>query len=154
MKYRIAHKHDQIMHGAMAGFLGAAVQTLFAIPVKLLHFTNLIYKDFGEVLVLGRDLEGTVSIIGLTVHFANAIFWGVVFSYIMKFGPKKFYVLKGIGLGIFIWVFSMAIATMFKLPLFKEISNSTAYVLLIGSIIYGLIMSLVYKYFDQKLIND
>lgn len=154
VKYRIAHKHDQIMHGAMAGFIGAAVQSIFAITAKLLHFTELIYKDFAEVLILGRDLKGTVSIIGLIAHFTHAIVWGVVFSYIMKFGLKRYYALKGIVLGIFIWLYTMAMAKMFKLPSFKEISNSTAYVLLIGAIIYGLTMSLVYRYFDQKVIND
>lgn len=72
----------------------------------------------------------------------------------MKFGRKKYYVLKGIGIGMFIWLLSLGMATMYKITLFEVIEINVAYVLLIGASIYGLIMSLMYRYLDQKLLSD
>lgn len=154
MKYWVANVHDRIMHGAIAGLLGAVVQSSFALIAKTLHFTDRVFLDYGEVLIMGRDVGGTASIIGVVAHLVNAAVWGIIFSYIMRFSKKRYYILKGLGLGIFIWLFSLALATLFKLPLFYIIPTSTAYVLLFGAMIWGLTMSLVYRYFDRKVRND
>ncbi len=154
MKYRVTNVHDQIMHGAIAGIIGAIVQSAFALIAKTLHFTDRVFLDYGEVLILGRDVGGMASIIGAAAHLMNAAVWGIIFSYIMRFSKKRYYILKGMGLGIFVWLFSLALATLFKLPSFNMIPTSTAYVLLFGAMIWGLTMAFVYRYFDRKIKND
>ncbi|MBP1759194.1 MAG: hypothetical protein H6Q63_111, partial [Firmicutes bacterium] len=151
-KFRITNSHDQIIHGVIAGFAGGIAESVFAYTTKMLNFTDRIFMDYGEVLILGQHKGGLL--LGLIAHLVNASFFGIIFSYIMKFGKKKYYVLKGIGLGLIIWLFSLGMATLFKLPLFEKIESNVGYVLFIGSIIYGSVMSSIYRYLDKKLQND
>ncbi|KUO71794.1 MAG: hypothetical protein APF81_06750 [Desulfosporosinus sp. BRH_c37] len=57
----------------------------------------------------------------------------------MKYGKKKYYVSKGIGLGLMIWLSYTGIATMFQLPIFKMVETIVGYALAAGAMVYGLI---------------
>lgn len=151
LKYPV---HDEIMHGAVAGLIGGILQSCYGYTMKSLHFTDRIFMDYAEVLILGQHKPGAGIPLGLIAHFTNAIFWGIIFVFIMKLGLKKYYVIKGICLGLIIWVFTLGLATLYEMPLFETIEINVAYVLLFGASFYGLIMSLVYRYFDRKLMND
>lgn len=154
MKFRITYLHDPIMHGAIAGLIGGIVQIIYGVTAKSLHLSDRVFMDYGEVLILGQRKPGAGFLIGVIAHLINAAFWGVIFSFIMKYGRRRYYVVKGIGLGMFIWLLSLGLATIYQIPLFKEIEINVAYVVLGGATIYGLIMSLMYKYLDQKLLSD
>lgn len=147
--------HDPIIHGAIAGLTGGIVQAIYGFTVKTLYLTDRIFMDYGEIIVLGhRSSQGNMSIIGLIAHLINAAVWGVLFSFMMKFGRKKYYIAKGLGLGVFIWLLSLGLATIYQIPLFKDINEQQAYVLLIGASIYGLVLSWIYRYLDQKMLSD
>lgn len=154
MKLRITYLHDPIMHGVLAGLSGGIVQTIYGVVVKSLHLTNKVFYDYGEVLILGQLKPGAGFSIGTIAHLISATCWGIAFSFIMKFGRKKYYVVKGIGLGMFIWLLFMGLATYYQMPEFKVLEINEAYALLGGASIYGLIMSLVYKYLDQKMLRN
>ena len=145
MKYQITKSRDKIMNGIIAGLAGGTVQTVYAIIMKALHFTNREFIDYGEILVMGKDFPGTATIVGVVAHLVNAAAWGALFSIILTLGRPRYFVIKGIGLGIFVWLFSLAIATMFKLPMFHLVPPGVAYILLAGAILWGAVMSFTYK---------
>jgi len=140
------------MQGAIAGLIGAFIQTCFSFTMKSIGLTDRIFMDYGEVLVLGQHKigSGLGLLIGFIAHLVNAMFWGIVFSHIIKFSNKNYILLKGIGYGLIIWLFSLGMATMFKLPVFEVIELNVGYVLMIGAMIYGSVMSLTYKYLISK----
>ncbi|MDQ7094258.1 hypothetical protein REC12_11720 [Desulfosporosinus sp. PR] len=154
MKFRITYSHDRVMHGAIAGLSGGIIQSIFAYVEKMLHFTDRTFIEYGEILILGqhKPLEG--QLLGLISHLVNTAFWGIAFSYIMKYGQKKYYVSKGIGLGLLIWLLYTSIGSLFKLPLFNVVEPNVGYFLLVDAAIYGIIMSLTYRYLDNKLLDD
>ncbi len=143
--------HDRLMHGALAGLAGGTVQTVYAVIMKYLHITEVEFVDYAEILTLGRDYGGVTSIVGVVGHLINATFWGMLFALIIRFSRQRFYITKGVGLGIFIWLFSLGLATMYKLPIFHTPSPRTAFVLLFGAILWGFVMSYVYEKLDQKV---
>lgn len=151
MKY-----HDKMMHGVFAGLVGGIIQTIYAMSIKYFHLTDREYIDYAEVLILGRDYKGTASIIGIIGHLVNTAVWGIIFSYIIKFSKQEFYLIKGLGLGIFIWLFSLGMGTMYKLPSFHAIPPQIGFTLLFGALLWGLVMSYTYKKLDQKAerLND
>lgn len=150
MRHRSSNQHDQIMHGAIPGAIAGAVQSVYGYALKNLHVTDRIFMDYGAVLILGHSPGKGISIIGLIAHILNAAMFGIVFGYIMKHSTKRYYVIKGIGLGIFIWGMSLGIGTLYKLPLFFIVPYRAAYVMLGGALIWGIAMSLIYRYIDQK----
>ena len=152
LKFRITYLDDPIMHGTIAGLVGGIALTFYGLFMKFLHLTDRIFIDYGEIIILGHQ-SGYFPVVGVIAHLIHTSLWGVIFSFIMKFGRKKYYVLKGIGLGMVIWLFSLGIATMYKILLFDVIESKVALVLLSGASFYGLIMSLVYRYLDQKLLS-
>lgn len=40
MKYQITKVRDQIIQGAIAGLVGGIIQTVYAVSIKSLHFTD------------------------------------------------------------------------------------------------------------------
>lgn len=58
LKFRITYLHDPIMHGAIAGLIGGIVQSIYGYTAKSLHFTDRIFMDYGEVIVLGQHKPG------------------------------------------------------------------------------------------------
>lgn len=153
IKYQITYLHDPIMHGSLAGLSGGILETIYGVIVKSMQLTGKTFVDYGAVLVLGQ-LKPEGFWIGTIAHLINATCWGIAFSFIMKFGRKKYYVVKGIGFGMFIWLLFTGLATYYHMPEFKVIENNDAFALLGGGSIYGLIMSLVYKYLDQKMLRN
>ncbi|MCL4440817.1 MAG: hypothetical protein M1609_09595, partial [Firmicutes bacterium] len=78
----------------------------------------------------------------------------VLFSYVITFSKPKYYIIKGVGLGLFIWLFSLGLATLFKLQSFTTIPPRTSYVLLAGAILWGLIMGFTYKKLHRNALRS
>jgi len=153
MKFVIVNTHDQIIHGTIAGLIGGIALTFYGIMMKSLHLTDRIFIDYGEIIILGHQ-SSSFPFIGVIAHLIHASLWGIIFVFIMKLGKKKYYLIKGLGCGFVIWFISLGSATLYKIPRFDVIESRVAFVLLSGASVYGVTMSLIYRYFDKKMAND
>ncbi|MHB9093804.1 MAG: hypothetical protein ACYC21_03960 [Eubacteriales bacterium] len=137
---------DRLTPGALAGIIGASIQTIYALTVKSLRITDRVFTDFGKVLMMTNPYKGTLAfIVGFAAHLFLGALAGVALSYIIKYTSSRFYLLKGLGAGLVIWTFGLGIATLYKLPLFGTIKPVPSIVILIGSLIYGLITAIALK---------
>lgn len=137
---------DRLTAGAMAGVIGALTQIIYGLTVKSIGLSNYVFTDFGKVLIMTKPKDGIVAFfIGATTHIILGALMGVVLSYVIKYTSSRFYILKGIGVGLSIWVFSFATGSYFRMPVFSNASIRVALTVLIGSTIYGLVTTYALK---------
>ena len=75
---------------------------------------------------------------------------GVVFVYLIKKTSSTYLYLKGIGLGITIWFFSLGIGTLYRIPLFTDIPPIPALTTFVGALIWGLVTAFSLIMIEKK----
>ncbi len=144
-------KNDLLTPGAISGIIGALLQDSFGSILKSLHVTDRIFVDFAKILVLSHTTHGLLSfIIGWVAHLTIGAVFGVIYSYMIKFSTKNYFLFKGLGLGILSWGFLLSMGTFYKMPLFATIEPVPGIIMLIGSSIWGIITAITLKWFTKN----
>lgn len=137
---------DRLTPGAIAGITGGIIQIAYGSTLKALKITPTIFTDFAQILILGKPFKGPMAfIVGVVCHLLLAAIFGVVLSYVIKYTTKRFYLLKGLGIGLTTWTFANGTGTFFKMPVFSNLPPWPAIVILGGSTIYGLTTAITLK---------
>lgn len=147
---------DRIVIGSISGSIAGITQTVYGILMEyVFKISEKIYDDYAMMLILGKvNHDNLVSVlIGVLGNIINTAVLGILLSYIMKRGGYKHYILKGVGLGLFVWMFFMGLATLYRLPEFKELNNKESLVLLGGAILWGFLAGLIMRYIDLRQKN-
>ncbi len=141
---------DRLTPGALAGLIGAFIQIILGLLIKGFRISPYVFTDYGEVLILGKQYIGSLAFfIGAVCHLLLGSVFGILFSFVIKYTTKRFYLFKGLGIGLTVWTIASGSGTYFKMPVFKELHPLQATVILIGSAIYGLTMA-----YSLKLLTD
>ena len=137
---------DMYVAGVLAGAVGAVVQGIYSLLTKALHLTDRTFIEFGKVFLMARNFKGTMAnIVGILVLFGISSIFGVLFAMIIRLFSNQFYYIKGITFGIAIWLFLGVSGTIFKLELFHGIPPAQSLIVFAGSLVYGLVLSVVLK---------
>ncbi|KNZ69426.1 hypothetical protein Tfer_1868 [Thermincola ferriacetica] len=143
---------DRLTAGALAGFIGATIQVIFDITMKMLKITDRTFIDFAKVFVMFKPFKGvTADIVGTIGHLGAGALFGVMLAYIIMLTSHRFYLFKGTGFGFVIWITVNGIGTAINLPLFKEIPPLSALATLAGALIWGLVTAYILKLMDTKI---
>lgn len=150
---------DRLTPGAVAGLTGGLIQIIYGSVIKGFNISPYVFTDFGRILILGKHYEGVLAfIVGVVCHLILAIMFGVILSYVIKYTTKRFYMLKGLGVGLVAFTFAGGSGTFFKMPVFSSLPPISAIVILIGSAIFGLTAALTLKLvtdnFSRFFIDD
>lgn len=137
---------DRLTPGAIAGIIGAIIQIIYGRTVVWSGLSSYAFTDFGEILILGTDRKGLLPFfIGSITHIVLGAMMGIVLSYVIKYTSSRFYLFKGIGVGLAIYVFAFASGVYFKMPIISKAPISFALTVLIGSALYGLVTAYALK---------
>lgn len=147
----IASLNDRFINGALAGSISAALQVLYGYLVKMTTFSDRGFHDFGQVFIMFTPYQGILAdLIGILSHVGNGIIFGVLFAYLLSWTAPRLYLTKGLIYGIILWHLFFMVGTAFKMPLFHQIPPSTAFSILIGSIIYGITAAYILRLIDAR----
>ena len=129
---------------------------MMAVWMGLYHFKGeslWVPLQLPAILILGPDAVtigggSKALIIGLLVHEAIAVFWGVVFAHMT--GTNRVSALLGVGLawGLFSWVFIQNLFSQSVREIF--VFHFPAGLAIFGCLAYGLSLSSV-AFFDRLL---
>jgi len=137
---------DRLTPGAVAGITGGIIQVAYGSTLKALKITPIIFTDFAKILILGKPFTGPIAfIVGAVCHLLFAAIFGVVLSYVIKYTTKRFYLLKGLGIGLAAWTFANGSGTFFKMPVFSVVPPLQGLIILVGAAIFGLTSALTLK---------
>ncbi len=144
-------KNDRLLTGALAGLIGSVAQNIYGQIAKGLTITDRAFLDFAEVALLNRTYGGFLGIVtGTLSHLVFGILVGVLFAYLLRKTSSNYLYLKGLGMGIAIWFFSLAIGTLFKLPMFTEIPPGPALTMFVGALLWGAVTAFTLKMLERK----
>ncbi len=142
---------DRFTPGLMAGIVGDIALQIYFLIVKYLGLTDRTYLEYGKVLIMLKQYRGVLAfIIGMTFEFLIGGLLGVILAYLIKYTSSRFYILKAISIGIGSWLFFMAPGTFFDLPLFSHVPPLPAFLMLVGSLLWGVVTAVTLK----RLTND
>lgn len=143
--------NDRMTRGIIAGVVSAVVQDVYTFAARTVGFTKIDYEDFAEALIFSRLLPGFFpSFFGLIGHLAWNTFLGVVFVYLIKFTSSRYYVLKGLTVGVFTWWFVKVFFSIVRIPGIVSPSSKEVGVYLIGSLLFGLSVAYTLKLLDTR----
>lgn len=143
--------NDRMTRGIIAGAVGAVVQNVYIFAAQMTGFTQTNYEDYSEMLFFSKLLPGFFpTFFGLIGHFIWDIFLGVVFAYGIKYTSSRFYLLKGIVYGAFIWWVVNVICILFRIPVFSSLSYRELGAYLIGALLFGFVLAVTLKMLDAR----
>jgi hypothetical protein len=143
--------NDRVTRGIIAGGVGFIVQNVYIFAAYMAGFTKIIYEDYTEMLFFSKLLPGIFpNFLGYVGHLVWDVLLGIIFAYGIKYTSSRFYLLKGIVYGIFIWWIVNVICTLFRLPVFSTLSSRELGVYLIGALLFGLVVAYTLKLLDTR----
>ena len=143
--------NDRLITGALAGLAGAVIRDAYSLTLKATGLTDQSFIDLAQVLVMSRPSAGIIAFfVGLISDLGVAALLGVIFAYLISYTSDKFYLFKGLGYGIIVWITAMILGNAFNFPLFENVSVNLALATLIGNVIFGLITAFALKMLSDK----
>ncbi|PKM81954.1 MAG: hypothetical protein CVU89_06340 [Firmicutes bacterium HGW-Firmicutes-14] len=144
-------RSDRISSGALAGIIGAVVQDIYGHTAKTFGITDRIFLDFAKIVLFHKPYGGIFGFIaGILSHLTFGMITGVLFVYLIKRTSSRYLYYKGMGMGMTIWFFSLGVATLYNLPLFKDIPPVPALITFVGALIWGLATAFSLKLIEKK----
>lgn len=142
---------DTMTQGIIAGIAGAVVQNIYALITRAAGFNVTTYADYARATLFERNYqEPFAQFLGFIGHFTWDILLGVIFVYVIKSTSRKFLTVKSIAYGVVIWYLVKGAPTFFRLPAFLNITPESMFFYFIGSILFGVTISLALKYLQKN----
>lgn len=144
---------DRFTRGLLAGVLAGIPAIFLGLTARfVLHATTLMYTDFAAILVFGRKAETLAGhLFSGVIVFMFWGFLGIVFAYIISYITSKNLILKGLTWGAAVWFLSYVTTLFFKVPGLLVIPTKTAISQLVGGLIWGGLLALVFNWLDRKV---
>ena len=102
-------KEDTITKGIIAGLWGTLSDSIVHITSFFIFHTTTTGHYIAKLAFPSKDVNLPRFGIGETMHFAAGAFAGIFLAYIFKFTGKDHPYLKGIGLGLMMWIVHVVI---------------------------------------------
>ncbi len=112
-------RRDDFIKGAVAGIIGAVVKYGFN---ELMQFLQIAKYDNNATAITVVFTQYERSLLFWTIGFIHALLIGALFGVAIAFIfdyilTEKYYLLKGVGIGVFIYFFNFGImANVFNYP--------------------------------------
>lgn len=142
---------DWLVAGGLSGIIAGLVEYIFGISLMALGWADRSYGQFSDIVFNNRVYTGVWgTILSILTHLAVTTVLGVIFAYILVWTSSRYYLLKGAGYGFVLWFSLSGLGTIFRLPLFIGVPESTAFSLLAGAQVFGLMLAYTLRLVDRK----
>lgn len=139
---------DHFLLWAISGIIGVLSRDLWSAFAKLIGLAKFYVWNIGADVFLESNQIKTVlgTIVGFLTDFVTGSFLGIIFGLFIEWKGNKYYLLKGIGLGLLAWLFLFGIL-FHTLPQTQTTAPKDALSTIsafIGHFIFGLSMAFAY----------
>jgi len=143
---------DRFTRGLIGGIVGGIVMNIFNLFSYYLGIAELRYIDWAAVVIYGTKPENMIeTVFALVGQIIFAGVLGIIFAYLIIFVSSTNYLLKGAVFGAVIWFLLYGISLLYKIESTIPLHFDTAASDLVGSIIFGVILSKILHWFSAKL---
>ncbi|KJS21605.1 MAG: hypothetical protein VR72_09715 [Clostridiaceae bacterium BRH_c20a] len=101
--------YDTINDGIIAGLVGSLGDALIHAPAYLILGTSMTAHYISQLIFPFEEVTIIRFLIGFFTHFLAGAIVGITLALVFKFLGKDYPYLKGIGLGILLWVVHVVI---------------------------------------------
>lgn len=143
---------EKISNGAIAGIIAGIVKD---IPDAILHnslkITSITFWDYTGTIILGRHPHGFFeNSYSFFFEVIFSTFLGILFVIFTTYFSRKHYPLWSAFYGGFIWFLIRSIVVVFRIESLITMDFLTSLVNSINSIIYGIILGFLIRYFEKR----
>ncbi len=144
--------NDRFTQGLLAGILGGIPSLAWGLFSQyILKFSSHLYGDFAAALIYGKNAANIWDkLFNQLVVFMFFGLGGIIFAFLVRRISSRNLVLKGMFWAGMIWFFSYAVTRLYKVAGLVTFPLPTAVSHLIGALIWGVAMALIYNYLNQK----
>jgi hypothetical protein len=122
--------------------IGAISGSILGLILQWLGLTDRTFHDLAQVFILAKVYPNALGyLIGTLAHFGVAGLNGAIFAHFVMATSKKYLVLKGMFIGVTMWLFFVGFGNFFRMPQFSNMPPLSALTIYICSATYGLTMS-------------
>lgn len=101
--------YDTIKDGALAGLFGSLGDALIHIPAFFILDTSMTAHFISQLLFPFEKVTTIRFFIGFFTHFLAGAIIGIALALVFSFFGKDYPFLKGIGLGLLLWIVHVAV---------------------------------------------
>ena len=142
---------DRLVAGGLSGAIAGLVQYAYGLLALNLGLTDRIFGQFSDVIFAGRVYTGTLGfVLSVLTHLAVTIPLGILFAYIIALTSSRYLLIKSVGFGFLLWFFLSGFGAILRLPLFIDMPEQPALVILVGAVIYGIVLGYALKILDKR----
>lgn len=141
---------DRFFRGYIAGLVGGVVMTLINQLTVVLGLVSIRLIDWVGMIFLGY-VPATVGeqLLCLTIQLVHAAVVGILFAYLVTDMSSRYLILKGSTIGAITWFIIFGVGSLFKVPLYFNLSWVSVSANLFAASIWGVTAALVLLWFEQ-----
>lgn len=143
---------DRFMRGAVAGLIGGIALTAVSLFfIAVLGFGSLRFFDIAGLIIYGRRPVSLPEILFAEFgHLVVSSGAGVLYAFLVKAVSSRYYIIKGVAVGIATWFSVYSITTLFRVPHLTRISLNSSLSNLISSVVFGVVMAATLGWLDKR----
>ncbi|KJS86959.1 MAG: hypothetical protein JM58_05395 [Peptococcaceae bacterium BICA1-8] len=103
------NRYDMIKDGVISGLLGSLGDALIHAPAYLILGTSMTAHYISQLIFPFEEVTIIRFSIGFFTHFLAGAMVGIALALVFKFTGKDYPYLKGIGIGLLLWIVHVAI---------------------------------------------
>lgn len=143
--------NDRFIKGLISGVASGIVHDFLDIISNLIKIDKHTYFDWAGIVLYGKEPKTIIEYI-LTVSsktFLTALL-GILFAYLIPKLTSKNLVIKGGIFGLTFWAIFFTSVYVFKIDKLMDTNAVSALSDGVNSIVFGIVLALVYRYLDNK----
>ncbi len=144
--------NDKFFLGFIAGFLGNIIENVFNYLAFTLHFSkhHIWHIAASAYFPIDKTKDYTAVIVGMYTDYIIGCSAGVLIVFLLYYTSTKYYVLKGIAITSFFWLFIFGIILRSKVGRIDPIDSGTNLTNMFGHIFLGIAISFFIIKLDKK----
>ncbi len=145
---------DKVIFGGIAGILAHAAMDIFQVPLWKLRLLKHPLSHYAASLFMTPEmvhhtLGGTA--IGILTDYIYGALWGIVFVYFIEATGKRYFMLKGLIFGAFLWLFSFGTLRALPIVTLREVVPGQTIYYLGLHLLLGLVLGVLVKIHERQL---
>lgn len=139
---------ELVLYSGAAGALASVAKTaVHAVLTRLFHGQQLYFK-VNAFLIHGHSSVSKTSdyLFALLGDLTLGAFFGFVLSLLLRRSRPRYHYWLGLGASLGIWFGSLAFGNLTKILKASETDHKSLFVLLIGTLVYGLLFVVLSKW--------
>ncbi len=147
---------DKVLFGALIGILANIVMDIPQYPLwKLKIIMHPLSHYAGSLFIDANTLHHSLfgSAVSFFADYSYSAFLGIFFIYFLEFTGKRYFFLKGLLFGAFIWLFSFGGLRSLAMVKLRQVVPGDWGIIFLLHLLFGLALGVLARFFEKRAIN-